>query len=41
MAKQLNTMELFGNAQIATKVSQTFETPCWVTLSQRISKNIN
>jgi hypothetical protein len=41
MATQPNSMGLFDNAQIVSKISQTFQMHCWATLSQMTSKNIH
>jgi hypothetical protein len=39
MATQTNATELLDNAQIAIKISHTFESPCLGTVSQRTSKS--
>jgi hypothetical protein len=41
MAAQPNAMGLFDSAQIVSKISQTFEMHCWVTLSQMTSKSLH
>ncbi len=38
MATQTNATELLDNAQIAIKISHTFESPCFRTVSKRTSK---